>query len=54
MMMLQRMGEMFLMGVNGACAAAGFALGCVAMLAVVGFIANIFGLLLGGGRDEEN
>ena len=53
-MMLQRMGEMFLMGLNGACAVAGFALGCVAVLAVLGFVGNIVYLLTGGGDDESD
>ena len=53
-MMLQKMGEMFLMGLNGACAVAGFAFGCVAVLAVLGFIGNIFCLLSGVDDDESD
>lgn len=53
MTMFQKMGEMFLLGLNGACAVAGFITGFIAVLIVVGFIGNIFGLLLGGGEDDE-
>jgi hypothetical protein len=52
-MMLQKMGEMFLMGLNGACAVAGFTVGFIALLCLMGFIGNIVGLLLGGGEDDE-
>ncbi len=53
MMMFQRMGEAFLTGLCGACAVAGFIAGFIAVLIVVGFIGNIFGLLVGGGEDDE-
>ena len=53
MEILRGMGEAFLIGVNGACVAAGFTLAILAMLAVLGFIANIIGVLLGGGKNDE-
>ena len=51
--MFQKMGEMFLLGLNGACAVAGFVAGGVALMAVIGFVANIIGLLAGDDKDEE-
>lgn len=54
MEMLQTMGRMFIVGVNGACAVTGFMLGCAAMFAVIGFIANIFGRLMNHGENEED
>ena len=51
--MFQKMGEMFLLGLNGACAVAGFVAGGVALMAVIGFVANIVGLLAGDNKDEE-
>jgi len=53
MEMLQTMGRMFIVGVNGACAVAGFVAGGVALMAVIGFVANIVGLLAGDDKDEE-
>ena len=51
--MFQKMGEMFLLGLNGACVVAGFVVGGVALMAVIGFVANIIGLLAGDDKDEE-
>lgn len=51
--MFQKMGEMFLLGLNGACVVAGFVAGGVALMAVIGFVANIVGLLAGDDKDEE-
>lgn len=51
--MFQKMGEMFLLGLNGACVVTGFVAGGVALMAVIGFVANIVGLLAGDDKDEE-